>query len=65
MMLGEAHYVRYDETTATRLLALVNKMNAEYHGKVSNIVEACADSKTFEKRLSELEGIEPKPLRFL
>lgn len=60
MMLGEAHYVRYDETTASRLLALANKMNAEYHGKVSNIVAASADGKAFEKRLSEFEGIGPK-----
>lgn len=62
MMLGEAHYVRYDETTASRLLALANKMNAEYHGKVSNIVAASADCKAFEKRLSEFEGIGPKTI---
>ena len=62
VMLGEAHYVRYDETTASRLLALANKMNAEYHGKVSNIVAASADCKAFEKRLSEFEGIGPKTI---
>ena len=62
MMLGEAHYVRYDETTASRLLALANKMNAEYHGKVSNIVALSADRKAFEKRLSEFEGIGPKTI---
>ena len=62
MMLGEAHYVRYDETTASRLLALSNKMNAEYHGKVSNIVAASADLKAFEKRLSKFEGIGPKTI---
>ena len=62
MMLGEAHYVRYDETTASRLLALANKMNAEYQGKVSNIVAASADCKAFEKRLSEFEGIGPKTI---
>lgn len=62
MMLGEAHYVRYDETTESRLLALANKMNAEYQGKVSNIVAASADCKAFEKRLSEFEGIGPKTI---
>ena len=62
VMLGQAHYVRYDETTASRLLALANKMNAEYHGKVSNIVAASADRKAFEKRLSEFEGIGPKTI---
>ncbi|MVV48074.1 DNA methylase [Pseudomonas sp. PB120] len=60
VMLGQAHYVRYDETTASRLLALANKMNAEYDGKVSNIVATSGDRQAFEKRLSEFEGIGPK-----
>jgi endonuclease III len=60
VMLGEAHYVRYDETTASRLLALANKMNAEYNGKIRNIVAASSDRQEFEKRLSEFEGIGPK-----
>lgn len=62
MMLGQAHYVRYDETTASRLLALASKLNNEYAGKVSNIVEASADRQTFEKRLSAFEGIGPKTI---
>ena len=59
-MLGQARYVRYDESTASRLLALANKLNSEYAGKVSNIVAASADRKALEKRLSEFEGIGPK-----
>jgi endonuclease III len=59
-MLGQAHYVRYDETTATRLLALAKKLNTEYAGKVSNIVAASPDRQAFEKRLSEFEGVGPK-----
>jgi len=59
-MLGQARYVRYDESTAARLLALANKLNSEYAGKVSNIVAASADRKALEKRLSEFEGIGPK-----
>ena len=62
VMLGQAHYVRYDETTASRLLALASKLNTEYAGKVSNIVEASADRQAFEKRLSEFEGIGPKTI---
>lgn len=62
MMLGQAHYVRYDETTASRLLALASKLNNEYAGKVSNIVEASADRQTSEKRLSAFEGIGPKTI---
>lgn len=59
-MLGEAHYVRYDETTASRLLALAQKLNNEYAGKVSNIVAASADRQELEKRLAAFEGIGPK-----
>ena len=59
-MLGEAHYVRYDETTATRLLALAQKLNNEYAGKVGNIVADGADRQAFEKRLAEFDGIGPK-----
>jgi endonuclease III len=59
-MLGQAHYVRYDESTASRLLALANKLNDEYAAKVTNIVAASADRQAFEKRLSEFDGIGPK-----
>ena len=59
-MLGEAHYVRYDETTATRLLALAHKLNNEYAGKVGNIVAEGAHRQAFEKRLAEFDGIGPK-----
>lgn len=59
-MLGEAHYVRYDETTATRLLHLAQKLNEEYAGKVSKVVEASANRQAFEERLLSFEGIGPK-----
>jgi len=59
-MLGEAHYVRYDETTASRLLALAHKLNDEYAGKVGNIVSVSTDRDEFEKRLGAFEGIGPK-----
>jgi endonuclease III len=59
-MLGEAHYVRYDETTAERLLALARRLNHEYAGKVSNMLEASTDRQAFEKRLAEFDGIGPK-----
>jgi hypothetical protein len=42
-MLGEARYVRYDESTATRLLALASKINDEYSGKVKNIFAVSVD----------------------
>jgi 3-methyladenine DNA glycosylase/8-oxoguanine DNA glycosylase len=61
-MLGQARCVRYDETTASRSLALARKLSDEYGGKVSNIVEASADRQALEKRLSEFEGIGPKTI---
>lgn len=59
-MLGEAHYVRYDETTAAHLIALADKLNKEYAGKVMNMVEASVDRRDFENRLTAFEGIGPK-----
>jgi endonuclease III len=60
VMLGEAHYVRYDETTASRLLALTTKLNSEYAGKMHRMLEASANRAEFEHRLSAFEGIGPK-----
>lgn len=59
-MLGEAHYVRYDESTATRLRALAKKINDEYSGRVGNIFEVSGDHHEVEKRLKEFDGIGPK-----
>ncbi|HAQ89084.1 MULTISPECIES: DNA methylase [Stutzerimonas] len=59
-MLGEGHYVRYDESTAERLLKLCDKLNSEYGGKLGNIRERSKDRKDLKKRLGEFEGIGPK-----
>ncbi|MHC8407840.1 MULTISPECIES: DNA methylase [unclassified Pseudomonas] len=59
-MLGEARYVRYDETTAARLLSLSKKMIDDYAGGILNIHVASEDRQAFEKRLSEFEGVGPK-----
>lgn len=61
-MLGRAHYVRYDETTAQRLLDLSAKLNAEYGGKISRIRDASTDRQGFEKRLAEFDGVGPKTI---
>lgn len=61
-MLGRAHYVRYDETTAQRLLDLSAKLNAEYAGKITQIRDASSDRPAFEKRLGEFEGVGPKTI---
>lgn len=59
-MLGEGHYKRYDESTATRLLELCEKLNKAYGGRVSAIHEASNDRNDFEKRLRDFDGIGPK-----
>ncbi|AZF27236.1 DNA methylase [Pseudomonas sp. R2-60-08W] len=61
-MLGRAHYVRYDETTAQRLLDLSAKLNAEYGGKITHMREASDNRQAFEKRLGEFEGVGPKTI---
>ncbi|MEK0361684.1 DNA methylase [Pseudomonas sp. CBC3] len=59
-MLGEGRYVRYDESTAERLLKLCEKLNSEYGGKLGNIREQSESRTALEKRLAEFEGIGPK-----
>lgn len=59
-MLGEGHYVRYDESTAERLRKLCTKLNDEYGGKLGGIHEQSENRKDLEKRLAEFEGVGPK-----
>ena len=59
-MLGEAHYVRYDESTATRLSALAKKLQAEYDGTIGGMRAASTDRRDFERKLEAFEGVGPK-----
>lgn len=59
-MLGQAHYVRYDNSTAERLLKLCEKLKDEYGGKVTTLHQQSADRSEFEQRLKAFEGIGPK-----
>lgn len=59
-MLGEGRYVRYDESTATRLTALCRKLIDHYDGRVSELVQRSLDSKDLTRRLQEFDGIGPK-----
>ncbi len=61
-MLGRAHYVRYDESTAQRLLDLSAKLNAEYAGKLTRMRTLSEDRQAFEKRLGEFDGVGPKTI---
>lgn len=59
-MLGQAHYVRYDNSTAERLLKLCGKLKDDYGGKVTNLHQQSADRSEFEQRLKAFDGIGPK-----
>jgi hypothetical protein len=61
-MLGRAHYVRYDETTAQRLLDLSAKLNADYSGSITRMLEASDDRQALERRLGEFDGVGPKTI---
>ncbi|MCK3825177.1 MULTISPECIES: DNA methylase [unclassified Pseudomonas] len=61
-MLGRAHYVRYDETTAQRLLDLSARLNADYGGKITGIRQASEDRQAFEQRLAAFDGVGPKTI---
>ncbi|MDR9875062.1 DNA methylase [Pseudomonas allii] len=61
-MLGRAHYVRYDETTAQRLLDLSARLNAEYAGKITHMRSVSESREAFEKRLGEFDGVGPKTI---
>lgn len=61
-MLGRAHYVRYDESTAQRLLDLSAKLNAQYAGNITQMRDASEDRQAFEKRLAEFDGVGPKTI---
>ncbi|MBW8847192.1 MAG: hypothetical protein JF607_19675 [Burkholderiales bacterium] len=62
-LLGEGHYVRYDESTAERLLKLCHKLNDEYAGKLGKLHEASEGRQDLERRLLEFTGVGPKTLQ--
>lgn len=59
-LLGEAHYVRYDESTATRLLDASEKVRQDYDGKLKNLVKECDSAAALKKRIQEFKGVGPK-----
>ncbi|WPP01420.1 DNA methylase [Pseudomonas sp. HR96] len=59
-MLGEGRYARYDESTATRLAALGQGLQREYHGKVGELLRHSTDRADCARRLQAYAGIGPK-----
>ena len=58
--LGEGHYRRYDESTATRLLEVCRHLQEDYGGSFLKLRNASADRADFERRLQTLKGVGPK-----
>ena len=58
-VLDEGHYVRYDFSTATKLLD-VCRMLQEKYGTLSMMINQSSSRKELEKRLMEFKGVGPK-----
>ncbi|SDF74423.1 hypothetical protein SAMN05216381_2326 [Pseudomonas seleniipraecipitans] len=59
-MLGQARYVRYDLSTAERLLKLSRKLIDDYDGALTTLRQRSSSQEDFARRLAEFEGIGPK-----
>ena len=57
-ILDAGSYVRYDFSTATKLLEIMKKLNEEY-GTLSNLHRKAKNPKDLEKRLQEFKGVGP------
>lgn len=57
-LLDQAHYTRYDFSTATKLIHVARTMHERY-GSVSEFVRASGNAKTLEENLSIIGGIGP------
>ncbi|WP_148266642.1 hypothetical protein [Methanocella arvoryzae] len=59
-LLDEGGYVRYDESTADRLIAIFSTLQQQYDGKFSRLYAAATDSRDLEERIKALgKGIGP------
>ena len=58
-ILDQGGYVRYDFSTADKLLDIMKMLNENYSGRITNIHENAADAKDLEVRLQKFKGIGP------
>ncbi len=61
-VLDRGHYVRYDFSTATKLLEICQELKIKY-GTVKNLLKAAKSKKDLEKKLIEFKGIGPVTAR--
>ncbi|MBU2617089.1 MAG: hypothetical protein KKI07_00210, partial [Euryarchaeota archaeon] len=55
--LDEGGYVRYDFSTADKLLNIMNDLRGRYHGNLNDLHDVASDSRDLEKRLMEFHGV--------
>ncbi|MEM2874021.1 MAG: DNA methylase [Candidatus Nanoarchaeia archaeon] len=61
-VLDKGHYVRYDFSTATKLLAICKDLKVKY-GTISNLIRKAGTSSELNKKLQEFKGIGPTTAR--
>lgn len=61
-ILDRGHYVRYDFSTATKLLEICREMKEKY-GTLTNLMNQAKNQKDLEKKLLEFKGIGPVTVR--
>ncbi|PIX28537.1 MAG: DNA methylase [Caldiserica bacterium CG_4_8_14_3_um_filter_35_18] len=57
-VLDRGHYVRYDFSTATKLLEICKKLKEKY-GNIKNLLKSAKNKKDLERKLLEFKGIGP------
>ena len=61
-VLDDGHYVRYDYSTATKLLEICKKLKKDY-GTIKNLIESSKNRQDLEKGLLEFKGVGPVTVR--
>ena len=61
-LLDEAHYVRYDFSTATKLLEISEELKRRY-GNVSNLIAQSKTPRELSRRLQEFKNVGPVTAR--
>ena len=61
-VLDKGHYVRYDFSTATKLLEICEELKARY-GSVGALIKSAKNKKDLSRRLQEFKGIGPVTAR--
>lgn len=59
-VLDRGHYVRYDFSTADKLLNVMTELNINYGGEIAHLIKIAQSKKDLHCLLQEFKGIGPK-----